>query len=224
MVTAMLSDRDFGLRCFDILVQQSKHPIDLTIRTPILGINILHIAAASLSLPMLKAITKHSQSLNSKTSLKHSALHIACLPLDDSVINWRSLAIATSVKDVRTLDLDWIPQHPPASYIPLGLDDHVKLDLEANSSLSLPQPIEYLEDQCEVIKFLLCCQWQTADSKDLYQNTPMHYLASCRQVNMDALDLLLETQEGKETWMEAENEWGHTPHDLFEKGIAAQDA
>jgi ankyrin repeat protein len=225
MVTAMLRDCDFGARCFDLLVQQSKHPIDLTIRTPIFGINILHMAAASLSLPMLKAITNHSQSLTSKTSLDHSALHIACLPLDDSVINWKSLAIATSVKDVRTLDRDWIPQHPPASYSPLGLDDHVELDLEPNSSLSLPQPIENFKDQCEVIKFLLlCCQGQTADSKDLYLNTPLHYLASYRQVNIDALELLLETQEGKEAWMEAENEWGYTPHDLFEKGLAAKNA
>jgi ankyrin repeat protein len=224
MVTAMLRDWDFGVRCFDVIVQHSKHPIDLTIRTPIFGTNILHMAAASLSLPMLKAITNHSQSLTSKTSLGHSALHIAYLPLDDSVINWKSLAIATSVKDVRTLDRDWIPQHPPASYSPLGLDDHVELDLEPNSSLSLPQPIENFKDQCEVIRFLLCCQGQTADSRDLYQNTPLHYLVSYRQVNMDALELLLETQEGKEAWMEAENEWGSTPHDLFEKGLAAKDA
>lgn len=224
MATAMLKNQDVGIRCFDILVHQSKHPLDLAVRTPIFGVNIVHMAAASLSVPMLKAIANRSPSLGySKTALQHSPLHIACLPLDDSHINWQSLAIATSVKDVRTLDIDWRPQCPPASYSQLGSDDKVELDVEANSTLALPQPTEYFEDQCEVIRFLLSCQGQAADSKDQYQNTPLHYLASYRKVNMDAIELLLETSEGQEAWMEAQNEWGYTPHDLFEKGTAFQD-
>jgi ankyrin repeat protein len=223
MATAMLKDHDAGVRCFDILVQHSKHPIDLSVQTPIFGINILHMAVASFSLLMLKAITNYSSSLSCKTALRHSPLHIACLPLDGSVINWQSLAIATSVKDLRTIYRDWIPQRPPASYSQLGLDDHVKLDVEANSSLALPQSAEYFNDQCEVVKFLLSRQGQAADSKDLYENTPLHCLASYRRLNMDAIELLLETQKGQEAWMEAENEGGYTPHDLFEKGNAAQD-
>jgi ankyrin repeat protein len=227
MATAMLGNHDAGVRYFELLVKESKHPIDLTVRTPIFGINIFHMAAASLSLPMLKAIATHSPSkliaLKCKTALQHSPLHIACLTLDDSHINWQSLATATSIKDVRTLDPDWYPQHPPASYSKVDLEDKVELDVEPNSSLALPQTTEYFKAQYDVIKFLLdACQRQAAaNSRDLYGNTPLHYLASYRKINMDALELLLESEESQEAWMEAQNEWGYTPHDLFEKGTTA---
>ena len=229
MATAMLNSHDAGLCYFELLVKESKHPIDLIVRTPIFGINIVHMAAASLSLPMLKAIATHFPSsltaLTCKTALQHSPLHIACLALDDSHINWQSLAIATSIKDVRTLDLDWCPQHPPASYSKVDLEDKVELDVEPNSSLALPQPTDYFKAQYDVIKFLLdaCPGQAAADSRDLYGNTPLHYLASYRTINMNALELLLESEASQEAWMQAQNEWGYTPHDLFEKGIAALD-
>jgi ankyrin repeat protein len=227
MATAMLGNHDAGVRYFELLVKESKHPIDLTVRTPIFGINIFHMAAASLSLPMLKAIATHSPSkliaLKCKTALQHSPLHIACLTLDDSHINWQSLATATSIKDVRTLDPDWYPQHPPASYSKVDLEDKVELDVEPNSSLALPQTTEYFKAQYDVIKFLLdACQRQAAaNSRDLYGNTPLHYLPSYRKINMDALELLLESEESQEAWMEAQNEWEYTPHDLLEKGTTA---
>jgi hypothetical protein len=185
MATAMLKVQNAGVRFFDILVKESKHPIHLTVRTPVFGMNILHLVVASLSLPMIKVITKHSPSSTRKTALQHSLLHIACLPLNESVVNWQSLAIATSVKvlkDARIIDEDWIPQRPPASYSLLGLDGKVELDVEADSSLALPQSIEYFEDQCKVIKFLIDCQGQPPDSNDLDQDTPRHYLASSRHV------------------------------------------
>ena len=50
------------------------------------------------------------------------------------------------------------------------------------------------------------------DSRDLYQNTPLHYLASYRKFNIDALELLIETPEGQEVWMKAQNEWGYIEH------------
>ena len=229
MATAMLNNHDVGVRYLELLVKESKHPIDLIVQTPIFGINIFHMAAASLSLLMLKAIANHFPgsltALTCKTALHHSPLHIACLALDDSHINWQSLAIATSIKDVRTLDPDWFPQHTPASYSKVDLEDKVELDVESNSSLALTQPTEYFKAQYDVIKFLLdACQGQAAaGSRDLYRNTPLHYLAPYREINMDALELLLESEEGQEAWMEAQNEWGYTPHDLFEKGTAALD-
>lgn len=229
MATAMLNNHDAGVRYFELLIKEFKHPIDLTVRTPIFGINIFHMATASLSLPMLKAIANHSPinltALSCKTALRHLPLHITCLPLDDSYINWQSLAIATSIKDIRTLDPEWFPQHPPVSYGKLDLEDKVELDIEPNSSFALSQSTEDFKAQCDVIKFLLdACQGQAAaDSRDLYGNTPLHYLASYRKINMDALELLLESEDGQKAWMEAQNEWGYTPHDLFEKGIAALD-
>jgi hypothetical protein len=107
------------------------------------------------------------------------------------------VAIAISVKGVSIQDLDLIPQCPLASLSKLGSDDKVELDVEANSGLALPRHTEQLTNQCEISGFLLDCEGQSAGAKDLYQNTPLYYLASYREVVMDAPELLSNRIRGR---------------------------
>jgi hypothetical protein len=55
--------------------------------------------------------------------------------------------------------------------------------------------------------------------KDYLGNTPMHYLASARVVNDSLIAWLRDYKDGDQCWMEAKNEFGHTPRDLWVDNI-----
>ena len=100
----------------------------LSVRTPMYNCHILHIAAATLSLPLFQQIadavgpTATHLSELPPTALGHTPLHIACLPLDDTHINLHSPKIHASIHEVRSLSDTWQPlnllPHPPRTGAP----------------------------------------------------------------------------------------------------------
>lgn len=87
--------------------------IDLTRRTPIYSIRALRFATARIDIDFMEQLSEHSVtplSAAGRTSLGHTLLHIATLPLTDLHINLFSSKIFESVHDVRTLyTKSWVP-------------------------------------------------------------------------------------------------------------------
>ena len=78
--------------------------IDFNIRTSVYSVHILHFAAARLSLPMLQRITQNTALQNAGvTALRHTLLHIACLPPNSAYIQFASEKIFRSIHEVSDL-------------------------------------------------------------------------------------------------------------------------
>ncbi|KAK2765141.1 hypothetical protein FQN54_008840 [Arachnomyces sp. PD_36] len=218
-----------NMAAFDLIFRESFHKPDLSFRTPIFDVHVLHFATASLSLSCLKHVAaKVPLSSAGCTSIGHTLLHIATLPLDESEINFHSAAILRSVHDVRTLSFSWKPEPVAVSFpSPVSGDDRTEVDiLNDDSKLSRPQDTSFFAKQVDVVRYLLVESENgryhpEARKVDIYGNTPLHYAAAYRTVNMDLLDLLVGSAGGKEAWMEVRNNEGFTPHDLLERGLEA---
>lgn len=103
-----------------------------------------------------------------------------------------------------------------------------------------------------MVEFLLESGTQDLGAKDIWGNTPLHYLASCRVVNEPLVTKLRErererkksvggdddddgaepsaaggedrsTETGEEVWKGARNRWGWTPEELYVDGRRADE-
>ncbi|KAK2465503.1 hypothetical protein APHAL10511_002395 [Amanita phalloides] len=101
--------------CRTHTVPSSHHPMtNPAPQTPVFSIHTLHFAAARLDLLLLQQIsTSHLTMVlgaAGTTSLGHTLLHIAALPLTDDHINLFAPKIFSSIHDVRTLNAKrWAP-------------------------------------------------------------------------------------------------------------------
>ncbi|KAL8847372.1 MAG: hypothetical protein Q9221_007583 [Calogaya cf. arnoldii] len=210
--------------------------IDLTIRTPVYNVSLLHFAVARLNLPLLQAIAADVP-LDSagRTALGHSILHIACLPLDESWVQMHSRPVFTSCRKTRNLsELDVACE---------GIGDYLQARRELedrrlwrkvpnvgpNKRIHPPRfsarpTREALQDchrrQVDVVGYLLQnCPSLDLAAADVHGNTALHYLASHRDINSALLDLLWSHDAAEEAWRFMENRYGFTAADLFKSGF-----
>jgi hypothetical protein len=111
IMQAVAKHGDPWLVGFDIMAEHA----DLSITTPMFGCHLLHFATATVDLDVLwhvATVLGSPRLVNSTpvTTLGHSLLHVACLPLNDSYVNLHSLPVYKSIHEFRTLDTDWVPQ------------------------------------------------------------------------------------------------------------------
>lgn len=99
------------LEGFDLLAPHA----DLSLVTPIFRCHVLHFAVASLDLDAVKHVVNalggpsHASSSVAPTALGHTLLHVASLPVDDSVATMHASAIYQSIHEFRTTDEGWEP-------------------------------------------------------------------------------------------------------------------
>ena len=212
-----------NIEAYHILIH---HPTtNPTLRTPIFSIHILHFATARLDLPLLQHIlTNQSTPLETAgtTSLGHTLLHVASLPLTDVHINLFSPKIFHSIHDVRTLDTKhWLPinlrRRKPSHRGIL----HSQADTLPLPPGVMPKDEEDARKQAEMVLWLLLSGMQDVAAQDVYGNTPLHYLASAMRVNEELLTQVRARQGAESVWKESKNELGYTPGELWEDGKAA---
>ncbi|KDR68412.1 hypothetical protein GALMADRAFT_257111 [Galerina marginata CBS 339.88] len=213
-----------NLAAYDLLALDPR--TDLTLRTPVFSIHILHIAAARLDIPLLRHLCSAPTtplSAAGSTALGHTLLHIAALPRTDAQVNLISPMILHSVHDVRTLDTrKW--------YAPILRQRHRTIcGILFSRADTAPFPREFTsEDEADqkkqhtMVLWLLDSGTQDLAGKDVYGNTPLHYLASAVRVNEKLIAQLRASESGEKVWKESRNERGYSPEDLFKDGNKAQ--
>ena len=213
-----------NLEAYDVLAQNAK--TDLTLRTPIFSIHVLHLATARLDVSLIQhLINDPNTPLNAAgtTALGHTLLHISTLPLTDAHINIFSPKIFHSIHDVRTLDTKQLPfdfrMRNPACR------STVFYSAATDLLLPLPQTDEDKEDsrrQEEMVLWLLRTGTQDVGAQDIYGNTLLHYLASAIWVNDELLGKVRVWEGGETVWKSSRNELGYTPEELLEDGKQAE--
>lgn len=212
-----------SFEAYNILIH---HPtIDPTLRTPIFSIHILHFAVARLDIPLLQHISTTNPPIPLEaagtTSLGHTLLHIASLPLTDAYINLFSPKIFHSIHDVRTLDTKhWLPidlrrRNPAHRGILSSHADTLPLPREATS-----EDQEDARKQAEMVLWLLESGTQDVGAQDVYGNTTLHYLVSAMRVDERLVARVREWRGAESVWKESKNELGYTPEELWEDGKA----
>ncbi|KAL8995731.1 MAG: hypothetical protein Q9169_004589 [Polycauliona sp. 2 TL-2023] len=208
--------------------------LDLRIRTPVYNVSLVHFAVARLDMSILKTVTTDvSLSVAGRTALGHNLLHIACLPLDESWVQMHSLPIFTSCRETRNLSELEIVSEGAGDYL------HARKILKERKSrvpkfsglrgrkrsarFSTRPTREAVRDchrrQMEIVGFLLDnCKSLDVAAMDIHGNTPMHYLASHRDINEELLDILWKEEYAEEAWRMIENRYGFTAAILFCSG------
>ncbi|RAL02558.1 uncharacterized protein BO80DRAFT_26208 [Aspergillus ibericus CBS 121593] len=162
--------------------------IDFDLRAPFMLVHILHIAT-TYSLAALRRVERDVPlSHADTTAYGHTLLHIACLP---KLIQRFAHKVRESVRSMRC---------------PWDSAPKTKAQCEAD-----------LSPQLELIQYLLASGVQSVTAYDTDLNTPLHYLASARVINEEAIALLRAQPDGEVTWMEWRNWYGYTAEELWEQ-------
>ncbi|KDR82335.1 hypothetical protein GALMADRAFT_237585 [Galerina marginata CBS 339.88] len=208
-----------NLAAYDLLAGNPR--TDLATRTPVFSIHVLHIAAARLDIPLIQYISKAPTiplSIAGTTAVGHTLLHIASLPLTDNNINLFSHKIFKSIHDVRTLDTTWcrinLRRRKPENRGIL----HSRTDTTPLPAKFTPEDEADHKRQQEMVLWLLESGTQDLAARDVYGNTPLHYLASAIRVNEELIGILRAKEGGENTWIESKNEKGYSPADLLKDG------
>lgn len=213
--------------------------VDLSIRTPVYNVSILHFAVAKLDLEMLKTIAADIPLSDAgRTSLGHSILHIACLPLDESWVQMHSAPIFTSCRETRNLSEMEIAVEGTGEYVqarrmyqerqhPLynfhlnfvGPGRKIKRPSKFSARPTREAVRDYHTRQVDVVRYLLeNCKRIDVAAIDVHRNTALHYLASYRDINEELLDLLWDDGYAEEAWRGIKNRYGYTAAELFKSG------
>ncbi|KAL8904124.1 MAG: hypothetical protein Q9207_003475 [Kuettlingeria erythrocarpa] len=225
-----------------------QHPLlDLSIRTPVYNISLLHFAAARLDLHALRTIAADVPlSAAGRTALGHSILHAACLPLDESWVQMHSEPIFNSCRETRNLsEMDiaaevccsgggdyvqarrvWQERHQNVYDFNLHFrGPGEKKSPRPPSRFSARPTAEAVRDchgrQLDVVRYLLeNCETIDVAATDVHGNTALHYLASHRDVNEALLDVLWDGDDHatEEAWRGIKNRYGYTAAELFKSG------
>jgi hypothetical protein len=213
-----------NLEAYDILAHDTKS--DLTLRTPIFSIHILHFATICLEIALLKHIIKNyitPLETAGTTALGHTLLHISMLPLTDAHINIFSPKIFYSIHDVHTLDTKrWLPINlkqcnPTYRSMLSSVAGKHSLPLTRTSGNK-----DNLHRQSEMVLWLLESNTQDLGAQDVYGNTALHYLASSMWVNEELMRRVRAWEGGEIMWKESRNELGYSPEELLEDGKVAE--
>ena len=195
---------------------------DLSVRTPMFGLHVLHVAVATLALSSVETCTAFVPLASAgATAQGLSVLHIACLPLHAAHIAG-TLSASRSVHHLRSLSR--------RRYGGEGLRAVEYQDLRADLPETDMPPADDADAQTVVITHILdslvgqriggaTALWTQPDGAG---NTPLHYLAAYRTPNLETIER--GRREAPEAWQEARNVWGHTPAELFKDGQQAKRA
>lgn len=204
-------------------------------RTPIFDVHILHFAAARLDCELLRCVSNIVPLHNAgKTALGHTLLHVACLPLSEKHVQMHSKEIYESIHEIRSLSEESAEtayiegRDPEDNYVQARDNIMITKRLLSRPFTQIPPRFswglpssEYFASQVEVIEYLLKNSDQNLAAVDVHSNTALHYLASYRTVNTEAVDLLRKLPKSECIWMQAKNLYGYTPNDLFVSGATA---
>ena len=207
--------------------------IDLSIRTPIYQVSMLHLAVARLDLHLLRTVAADLPLPQAgPTALGHTLLHIACLPLDQSWVQMHSEPIFKSCRETRNLSESDVVEENSGDYLKAreAMWRKKRKALPANfpgkhriPRFSRRPSCEAVHDthrkQIEVIDYLLQ-NHRTLDiaATDIHGNTAMHYIASHRNINEALLDRLWDEGGAEQAWRGVKNRHGFTAAELFRSG------
>jgi hypothetical protein len=225
--------------------QLHAHPLaDASLLTPAYKIHVLHFVVAQLSIDLLEA-THIPLSEAPASALGHTVGHVACMPFDEAHVQLFASKVRESVHDIRSLHFSprtrpWLDftlfaeTHYKRVSRVSDPDYHGPGDKDSSGVLKTWPPAkerrmdpsnfiffdspsdEFSGAQAEVMKMIV--QKLSADitlTEDYLGNTPMHYLASARNVNESLTAWLRDHTQGDHCWMETKNVFGHTPRDLW---------
>lgn len=203
-----------NLEAYDLLLSYPHTNRDL--RTPVFNVHVLHFTAALTSLALLEKVAALIPLGNAgATSLGHTLLHIACMPLDDTYIQFYSEKVHQSIHNVRTFSVAWTP----LELLPHKQTRKNGLERTFQGVRDLHElPTTDFVAQAKVVEFLLTSSTQRVDAMDVDGNSPLHYVAGHRVINEELLQMLRAVDGGEDVWMNQKNTWGWTPKDLYQDG------
>ncbi|PYI08860.1 hypothetical protein BO78DRAFT_395439 [Aspergillus sclerotiicarbonarius CBS 121057] len=162
--------------------------IDFDLRSPFMLVHILHIATAH-SLAALQRVERIAPlSHADTTAYGHTLLHIACLP---TLIQRYASKVQESIRAMRC---------------------HY-----SSAPTTMAECEAELSPQLELIQYLVASGTQSVAAYDTDLNTPLHYLASARVINEEAIEFLRAQPQGEVTWTEWRNWYGYTAEELWEQ-------
>ena len=193
-----------NLDAFDLLISHPSTSQDQ--RTPIYHVHILHFATSLLSPSLLERVSA-SITLNNAgtTTLGHTLLHIASLPIDDTYMQIFSEKVYQSVHNVRTLCASWIPLRtlPHEQSQKDGLISHYKC---VNNLPNIP--LIAFPAQNQVVALLLRGSMQSINASDSNGISLMHYRMGYRDIHEEPLQMLQAMDGGEDVWLNQKNMWG----------------
>ncbi|KAK3620243.1 hypothetical protein LTR56_023516 [Elasticomyces elasticus] len=172
---------------------------DLSLVTPVFHVHANHFAVAQLNLELLLA-TDISPFSTPPTSLGHSLLHIACLPMGDDSLQLAPHKIRQSVHDIRYLHTKLRDRSTTDVWDDSG-DWQDSSACSAAPALTYSCPVKTTQTQLSLCKYLV--------EKD---------------PNWELISWIRQQEGGEEVWVKVRNFWGHSAVELSEDGEAARSA
>jgi len=224
---------------------------DLSLLTPIFQCHLLHFAVATLDLPLIQHVIDTmggpaAAQAVPPTALGHTLLHVASLPIDDSVVNMHSQKIYSSIHEFRTTDEQWVPQrllstpppttaemrgrggggHTPFSGRRLGGTLFLRSRQTSPRFSDLSQAES--EAQAAVLLYLLhsgSVPRSQLERQDIHGNTSLHYLVSIRNPDYELIQTLRDSgpsEQNADVWGDVRNVYGFSAEDLDSESRAAK--
>lgn len=192
----------------------SHHQLDANLRTPIFDVHPLHFATAHHDPELLSWLAGYisgGYKSAGTTSLGHTLLHIAALPLTAHQIVIRNPDVARSIHCARTLDSKWLPHRLPS---PLHMDFTTPEEIGYRND---PIPMTSVQQQAQKATIAVLIEWGGIDvkAKDVNGNTPLHYLAGTLNMCEITLAMVRAMDDGEEVWQESTNDYGVTPRQMW---------
>jgi hypothetical protein len=237
---------------FDLLAPHA----DLSLLTPIFRCHLLHFATATHDLSLIKHVVSAlggpaAVRCVPPTSLGHTLLHVASLPIDESVVNMHSRQIYLSIHEFRTTDERWEPMRLVVTPTPTrasirggGFARGQSSRTRGGSWMRRFRPTSFRdlslkehEAQAAVLIYLMdsgAVLPERLAEKDFHGNTVLHYLVAVRNPNYEILEALrsrvayengdshMSEPAGVRLWSGIENIHGFTAEDLDTHGRATR--
>lgn len=197
------------------LVDLLSHPqLDANLCTPIFEVHPLHFATAHHDPELLSWLADFipgGYESAGTTSLGHTLLHIAALPLTAHQIVTRNPYVARSIHCARTLDSKWIYHRLPS---PLHMDFSLPEEVAYQNS---PIPMTVAQQQAQQATIRVLLEWGGIDvrAKDVDGNTALHYLTGTLNMSEITLAMIRGMDGGEEVWSESKNGYGVTPRQMW---------
>ncbi|KAJ9302283.1 hypothetical protein DTO271G3_1149 [Paecilomyces variotii] len=231
---------------FDLLAPYA----DLSLLTPIFRCHLLHFAVATLDLEVIQHVIDTMGGSTAAqavppTALGHTLLHIASLPIDDTVVNMHSKKIHSSIHEFRATDARWTPQRlvstPPPTQAALsrgrgrgGRPTGRRIGGCFFSTGPQRSPRVWglsekeREAQSTVLLYLLrsgSLSRNQLGKQDVHGNTALHYIASVRNPDHSLIQTLRESvlaDSDVDVWSGIRNIYRFTAEDLDADGRTAK--
>ena len=191
------------------------------LRTPVFDIHPLHFATARHDPDFLAWIATSipdGHTMAGKTSLGHTLLHVAALPLTGNHAAMSRPAVERSIHCARTLDSKWLQHFKPSPrHLKYPRGSKLPYSMRGNPFKEIFMTEAEQAAQLATIKLLL--EWGGFDvrTQDIDGNTTLHYLAATLNVGSETVKVLRAMDGGEEVWQSSRNWCGLTPKQLMEE-------